>query len=137
VPIDPASSTSDDAVEYARANRTIAKSAGRRRKRGVVAVRSRPESSSLRLSYRAILPRTSSKRSSSSFRGILAFILRAFLASKTSLRDVPLSRRCAIEREQREEETRRRRGGDEAGLASLRLFECHEPGPLVASRFCG
>lgn len=93
--------------ERARINRAIGKRARWRGSEEKMAARA-AELKSLRVwwrvSYRAILPRTSSKRSSSSFRDILAFIPRAFFAS--NFPDVSLSRGRdrIIRRRVREEE---------------------------------
>jgi len=100
----PPLSSSDDA---ARANRAIAKIAGRVEEEAIRAPNWSPFGfdAAAHLSYRAISPRTSSKRSSSSFRGILAFIPRAFLASKLPRR--LFISRCAEETDKKND----RRGG--------------------------
>jgi len=112
-----------------RTNRAIAKIAGRIEEE---AIAHRIEVSSMpRFSYRAILPRTSSKRSSSSFRGILAFIPRAFLVELP--RRLSLSRRCA-----KENWTRKNIGEeDEGGRFPSRFLQMSQAGPRSLSCFCG
>lgn len=117
--------SSNDDIE--RTNRAIAKIAGRIEEE---AIAHRIEVSSMprHISYRAILPRTSSKRSSSSFRGILAFIPRAFLVELP--RRLSLSRLC--EREQEEMSEKRTRG---VGFPSF--LQMSQAGPRSLSCFCG
>lgn len=94
-------SSNDDAE---RTNRAIAKITGRVEEEAIahrIEVSSMPRC----ISYRAILPRTSSKRSSSSFRGILAFIPRAFL--------VELPRRLFISTLRGRDRTRRNVGEED------------------------